>query len=240
VAEFPYQRILVKLSGEAFEGKREHGIDPEFTQEIAKEIAQVHKTGVQIGIVIGGGNFFRGTSAAENGLERVTGDYIGMLAGVMNALAMQGQLEKIGVNTRVMSAIDMPRIAEPYIRRRAIRHMEKGRVVIFAAGTGNPFFTHDMAGVLRALETNCQILFKATKVDGVFEKDPVEHPEAEKFDQLSFIEASTNPNISVMDRSAITLCAENKLPIVVFNLTVPGNLQKACAGESIGTRIDEE
>lgn len=238
MSTLPYERVLLKVSGEAFLGKRDSGIDPEFTLEIARQIAEIVSLKVQIGIVIGGGNIFRGTAASENGLERATGDYIGMLATVMNALALQEALEKVGVPTRVQSAITMPGIAEPYIRRRAIRHMEKGRVVIFAAGTGNPYFSTDMAGALRALETDCQILFKATKVDGVFDKDPIKHPDAKKFEHLKLIEAQNNPEIKVMDTSAIALCAENKLPIVIFNLLESGNLKKAVEGGTIGTRLD--
>lgn len=238
MAKNSYKRVLLKVSGEAFLGKRESGIDPEFTLEIAKQIQEVVAHGIQMGIVIGGGNMFRGTAAQENGLDRATGDYIGMLATVMNALALQEALEKVGVPTRVQSAIAMPDIAEPYIRRRAIRHMEKGRVVIFAAGTGNPFFSTDMAGALRALETNCEILFKATKVDGVYDKDPVKFNGAKKFEHLRLLEAQNNPDIKVMDTSAIALCAENSLPIVIFNLLIPGNLKKAVTGEAIGSRLD--
>lgn len=232
-----YERILLKLSGEAFLGKRQYGIDPEFTRELAKQIAEVSRIGVQVGIVIGAGNIFRGLSAAEHGLDRATGDYMGMLATVMNALALQDALEKLDVPTRVLSALEIPGVAEPYIRRRAIRHLEKERVVIFAGGTGNPFFTTDMAAALRALEINCDIVLKATKVDGVYDKDPIKYPSAKKFEHLSYLEAIANHTIQVMENAAITLCMDNKLPIVVFNLLKPGQIKRIIQGESVGTTI---
>lgn len=232
-----YERILLKLSGESFQGERTHGLEPNFIAKIALEIKAAFDTGVHIGIVIGGGNFFRGLAAEENGLERATGDYIGMLATVMNALALQETLEKTGVDVRVQSAVEMPGIAEPYIRRRAIRHMEKGRVVIFAAGTGNPYFTTDTAGALRALETNADVFIKATKVDGVYSKDPKTDPQATKFETLSYSQVMENDHIAVMDKNAIQLCKDNKLPVLVFNVTKEGNLARVLKGENIGTVI---
>ncbi len=232
-----YKRVLLKLSGEAFLGKRHYGIDPEFTRELAQQIAEVARLGIEVAVVIGAGNIFRGLSAAEHGLDRATGDYMGMLATVMNALALQDALEKQGAPTRVLSALEIPGVAEPYIRRRAMRHLEKDRVVIFAGGTGNPFFTTDMAAALRALEINCDVVLKATKVDGVYDKDPVKYKDAKKFDSMSYLEAISNDKIQVMDNSATTLCMDNKLPIVVFNLLKPGTIKKIVQGESIGTTI---
>ena len=232
-----YRRVLLKLSGETFLGKRESGIDPEFTQWLAKEIIKAQKAGIQISVVVGGGNIFRGTSAAEHGLERTVGDYIGMLATIMNALALQAALEKEGQETRVLSAIEIPDVCEPYIRRRALRHLEKGRVVIFAGGSGNPYFTTDTAAALRALETESQIILKGTKVDGVYDKDPTKFKDAKKFDTISFKDTITNKEIEVMDNSALSLCMDHKIPIVVFNLAVDGNIAKAASGEKIGTLI---
>lgn len=232
-----YRRILLKLSGEAFLGKRDHGIDPQFTLWLAREIKKTVKTKVQIAIVVGGGNIFRGTAAEEHGLERTTGDYIGMLATIMNSLALQAALEKESQETRVLSAIEIKDVCEPYIRRRAIRHMEKGRVVLFAAGTGNPYFTTDTAAALRALETNCDIILKATKVDGVYEKDPNIDKTAKKFDHLNFKEAITNRDIEIMDNSALSLCMDHNIPIQIFDLSKEDNIQKAAAGEQVGTII---
>lgn len=232
-----YKRVLLKLSGETFLGKREYGIDPKFTQWLAKEIIKAVKTGTQIAIVVGGGNIFRGTSAAKHGMERTVGDYIGMMASVMNALALQAALEKENQQTRVLSAIEIKDVCEPYIRRRAIRHLEKGRVVIFGAGTGNPYFTHDTAAALRALEVNCDIVAKATKVDGVYDRDPTKYKGAKKFEHISFEEAITNRDIEIMDNSALSLCMDNKIPILVFNLLKEGNIARAASGEKLGTLI---
>lgn len=232
-----YKRVLLKLSGEAFLGKREYGIDPQFTSWLAKEIIKARETGTEIAVVVGGGNIFRGTSAAEHGLERTVGDYIGMLATIMNSLALQAALEKENQQTRVMSAIEIKDVCEPYIRRRSIRHLEKGRVVIFAAGSGNPYFTTDTAAALRALETECQIILKATKVDGVYDKDPTKHKDARKFEEIDFKQAITNKEIEIMDNSALSMCMDHDIPILVFNLTVEGNIQKAVSGEKLGTMI---
>lgn len=232
-----YKRILLKLSGEAFLGKRDYGIDPQFTGWLASEIIKAQKLGTQIAIVVGGGNIFRGTSAAEHGLERTVGDYIGMLATIMNSLALQAALEKENQATRVLSAIDIKDVCEPYIRRRALRHLEKGRVVIFAGGTGNPFFTTDSAAALRALETECEIILKATKVDGVYDKDPKKHKDVKKYETLTFSAAIADKNIEVLDNSALSLCMDHKIPILVFNLLEEGNIEKAVSGEKIGTLI---
>lgn len=232
-----YSRILLKLSGETFLGKREYGIDPEFTRWLAKEIIKAVQISTQVAVVVGGGNIFRGTAAAEHGLERTVGDYIGMLATIMNALALQAALEKEKQAARVLSAIEIKDVCEPYIRRRAIRHLEKGRVVIFAAGTGNPFFTTDTGAALRALETECEIIFKATKVDGVYDKDPQKDKTAKKYETLSFKEALTEKEIQVMDNSALSLCMDHNIPIRVFNISEADNIQKAAAGEEIGTLI---
>ncbi len=237
VAQAKYKRVLLKLSGETFLGKRDYGIDPEFCQWLAKEIIKAIKGGTQISAVVGGGNIFRGTAAAAHGLERTVGDYIGMLATIMNALALQAALEKQKQSTRVLSAIEIKDVCEPYIRRRAIRHLEKGRVVVFAGGTGNPYFTTDTTAALRALETNCEIIFKATKVDGVYNKDPQKFKDAKKFDHLTFKEAITDKQIEILDNSALSLCMDHKIPILVFNLNQEDNIQKAVAGEKIGTLI---
>lgn len=237
MAKAKYNRVLLKLSGETFLGEREHGIDPKFTVWLAREIIKAQKTGVQIAIVVGGGNIFRGTAAEENGLERTVGDYIGMLATIMNSLALQTALEKEGQAARVLSAIEIKDVCEPYIRRRAIRHLEKGRVVIFAAGSGNPYFTTDTAAALRALETNCQIILKATKVDGVYDRDPQKYKDAKKIDKLSFKEAITNKDIEIMDNSALSLCMDHSIPILIFDLLGEGNITRAAEGEQIGTLI---
>ena len=231
-----YKRILLKLSGEALAGEQGFGIKVDTIQEIAKGVAAAHETGVEIGIVIGGGNIFRGIAASATGMDRSSSDYMGMLATCMNALALQDALEKLNVFTRVQSAIEMAEIAEPYIRRKAIRHLEKKRVVIFAAGTGNPYFTTDTASALRAMEIDAEIVMKATKVDGVYDKDPKKFPDAVKFDELSYIEV-LNRQLNVMDSTAISLCMDNALPILTFNLDNPANIMKAINGEKIGTLI---
>jgi uridylate kinase len=235
-AALRYRRILLKLSGEALLGDRSYGVDPEFCKFIAKQVAEVHSLGVQVGIVVGGGNIFRGMAAAAKGMDRATGDYIGMLATVMNGLALQDALEKAGVPTRVMSAIAMNEVAEPYIRRRAIRHLEKGRVAIFVAGTGNPYFTTDTAAALRAVEINAEVLLKATKVDGVYDRDPLTHPDARRYAQLGYADLLRD-QLKVMDAAAVSLCMENDLPIVVFDLNRPDNITKVAAGEPVGTVI---
>src|SRR3990167_39899 len=232
-----YKRVLLKLSGETFLGKRQYGIDPMFTQWLAREIIKAAKGGTQISIVVGGGNIFRGDKAAEHGLERTVGDYIGMLATIMNSLALQAALEKEGQQTRVLSAIEIKDVAEPYIRRRAIRHLEKGRVVIYAGGTGNPYFTTDTAAALRALETNAEIILKGTKVDGVFDRDPHKFKDAKLLPQVSFENAIKDKQIGVLDNSALSLCMDHKIPILVFNLNKEDNIRKAVSGEKIGTLI---
>ena len=232
-----YKRVLLKLSGETFLGKRAYGIDPEFTIWLAREIIKATQTKTQISAVIGGGNIFRGTSAAEQGLERTVGDYIGMLATIMNSLALQAALEKEGQPTRVLSAIDIKDVCEPYVRRRAIRHLEKGRVVLFAGGTGNPFFTTDTTAALRALETGSEIILKATKVDGVYDKDPIKFKDAKKFESLTFKQALTEKDIEILDNSALSLCMDHKIPVLVFDLNREDNIQRAVAGEKIGTLI---
>jgi len=232
-----YKRVLLKLSGETFLGERKFGIDPKFTQWLAKEIGKAIKTGSQISIVVGGGNIFRGTSAAEHGLERTVGDYIGMLATIMNSLALQAALEKEKIQARVLTSIEVKDVAEPYIRRRAIRHLEKGRVVIYAGGTGNPYFTTDTTAALRALETNCDIILKATKVDGVYNRDPTKHKDAKKFENISFKQAITEKEIEILDNSALSLCMDHKIPILVFDLNKEGNIERAVAGEKLGTLI---
>ncbi len=232
-----YKRVLLKLSGEAFAGDQEFGIDPKFLEYISHEIKSLVDYGVQLAIVIGGGNIFRGVEGMEIGIDRATGDYMGMLATVINALALQSALERIvEIPTRVLSAIDMRQVAEPYIRRRAIRHLEKGRVVIFAAGTGNPFFSTDTAGALRAIEIGADLFIKATKVDGIYTDDPIKNPNAEFIQEISYIEA-IRMGLRVMDHTALTLCKDNKLPILIINLKKPGNLLKAVMGERVGSLI---
>jgi uridylate kinase len=234
-----YRRVLLKLSGEALLGSREFGIDPAVVQTISREVADVHALGVQVGMVLGGGNIFRGVqTAARGGVDRVTGDQMGMLATVMNSLAFQDGLEAVGVETRVLSAVAMPQVAEPFIRRRAIRHLEKGRVVILAAGTGNPYFTTDTAAALRAMELRAEVLMKATKVDGIYDKDPQQHPDAVLFTELSYREVMAR-RLAVMDATAITLCMDNRMPILVFNLTRPGSIVAAVKGEPIGSIVKE-
>ena len=232
----PYKRILLKLSGEALMGSQGHGIDLAVIDTIASEIKEIYEHGIQIAIVIGGGNIFRGLSAAAKGMERASADYMGMLATVLNALALQNTLENKGVATRVQTAIEMRELAETYIRRRAVRHLEKKRIVIFAAGTGNPYFTTDTAAALRAMEINADVIMKATKVDGVYSADPVKDKTAVKFDQLTYLDV-LQKNLKVMDAAAISLCMDNNLPIIVFNLNVPGNIKKIVAGEPLGTMV---
>ena len=232
----PYKRILLKLSGEALMGDNTHGIDPERIQLYCKEISSLVKTGVEIAIVIGGGNIFRGLSAASKGIDRVQADYMGMLATVINGLALQSSLEGMGIQTRLQTALKMEAIAEPYIKRRAVRHLEKKRVVIFSAGTGNPFFTTDSAAVLRAIEINADVILKGTRVDGIYNLDPEKNKNAVKFDKISFDEAITK-NLKIMDSTAFTLSKENNLPIIVFNMNKPGNLNKITEGKQIGTIV---
>jgi uridylate kinase len=231
-----YRRILLKLSGEALLGNRQYGVDPDFCAFIATQLAEVHRLGVQIGIVVGGGNIFRGLAAAAKGMDRATGDYIGMLATVMNGLALQDAIEKAGVPTRVMSAIAMNEIAEPYIRRRAVRHLEKGRVVILAAGTGNPYFTTDTAAALRAVEIGAEIILKGTRVDGVYDSDPMTNPGATRYDRLTYSQVLAQ-RLGVLDATAVSLCMENDTPIIVFDLNKPENITRVATGESIGTLI---
>ena len=232
-----YKRVLLKLSGETFLGKREYGIDPIFCQWLAKELIKAQKTGTQLSVVVGGGNIFRGERAAEHGLERTVGDYIGMLATIMNSLALQAALEKENQDTRVLSAIEVKDVCEPYVRRRAIRHLDKGRIVIFAGGTGNPYFTTDTTAALRALETKCQIILKGTKVDAVYDKDPKVYKDAKKLENLTFKQALTDKQIEVLDNNAISLCMEHNIPILVFDLNKEGNIEKAVSGQKIGTLI---
>lgn len=231
-----YQRVLLKLSGEALMGGLGYGIDPVVVQSIAQEVAQVVSKGIQIAIVVGGGNIFRGVKAASAGMDRATADYVGMIATVMNAITLQDALEQAGVPTRVQSAIAMQEIAEPYIRRRAIRHLEKKRVVIFGAGSGNPFFTTDTTAALRAAEIDAEVIFKATKVDGVYDSDPHINPDARRYNTLTYGHV-LNQDLRVMDSTAIALCKENNIPIMVFDLTVAGNIYRAVMGESIGTLV---
>lgn len=234
-----YKRILLKLSGEALSGDRDGGISPEVLENIAKEIKIATEMGVEIGIVMGGGNIHRGVAGATIGMDRTTSDHMGMLATVINSVAFQDCLERMGVFTRVLTAIEMRRIAEPYIRRRAIRHLEKKRVVIFAAGTGNPYFTTDTAAALRATEIDADVILKATKVDGIYDKDPMKFNDAVKFESLSYMDV-INKGIKVMDTTAITLCMENNLDIMVFNMFEKGNIQKVVIGDKVGTIVTKE
>ncbi|MBM3706746.1 MAG: UMP kinase [Actinobacteria bacterium] len=231
-----YKRILLKISGEALIGKLDFGIDPKIMDNIANQVKTVIEMDVEIAIVIGGGNFWRGVAASANGMDRTTADYIGMLATIMNALGLQDALEKKGVMTRVQSSITMQEIAEPFIRRRALRHLEKKRVIIFAGGTGNPYFSTDTAAALRALEINAEIMFKATKVDGVYDKDPKKYPDAKKYDELTFIEV-LDKDLKILDSTATSLCMENNLPVIVFDITKPGNVRNAVLGKKIGTLV---
>jgi len=231
-----YKKILLKLSGEALMGEQEFGISSEVIASYSRQIKEIVDLGVEVSIVIGGGNIFRGLSGAAQGVDRVTGDHMGMLATVINSLALQNSIEKLGVPTRVQTAIEMPKIAEPFIKRKAQRHLEKGRVVIFGAGTGNPYFTTDTAAALRAIEMNTDVVIKATKVDGVYDKDPVKYPDAKKYTTVSYNEVLAK-DLKVMDATAISLCRENKLPIIVFDSLVEGNLKKVIMGEQIGTTV---
>ncbi len=236
--ELKYNRVLLKLSGESLMGKSKAGIDPEILKFFAAEINKIHKLGVQIGLVIGGGNIYRGLNAKDQGIDRVTGDHMGMLATMINSLALQNALEHEGMSTRLMSAIKMEQIAEPYIRRRAVRHLEKGRVVIFGAGTGNPYFSTDTAASLRAVEIDADIILKGTRVDGVFDSDPEKNSEAELYSEISYFEVLTR-KLRVMDMTAISLCQENNLEIKVFNMNIADNLVKIVTGSDIGTSVKE-
>ena len=231
-----YKKILLKLSGEALMGDQEFGISSDVITSYAKQIKEIVDLGVEVSIVIGGGNIFRGLSGAAQGVDRVTGDHMGMLATVINSLALQKSIEKLGVPTRVQTAIEMPKVAEPFIKRRAQRHLEKGRVVIFGAGTGNPYFTTDTAAALRAIEMETDVVIKATKVDGIYDKDPVKYPDAKKYETVTYNEVLAK-DLKVMDATAISLCRENKLPIIVFNSLIEGNLKKVVMGEHIGTTV---
>jgi uridylate kinase len=234
-----FRRILLKLSGEALMGEQNYGIDTAVAESVAREIKAVYDLGVEIAIVVGGGNIFRGVSKSAGNMDRSSADYIGMLATVMNAVVLQDALERLDVPTRVLSAIDIPQLAEPFIRRRAIRHLEKNRVVIFAAGTGNPYFTTDSAAALRALEIKAEVIFKATKVDGVYSEDPVLNPNAKRFERISFQEV-LEKQLKIMDSSAISLCMDNNLPIMVFNMTQSGNILRAVKGDlSVGTLVEK-
>lgn len=231
-----YKKILLKLSGEALMGDKEFGISSDVINSYSKQIKDIVDLGVEVSIVIGGGNIFRGLSGATQGVDRVTGDHMGMLATVINSLALQNSIEKLGVPTRVQTAIEMPKIAEPFIKRKAQRHLEKGRVVIFGAGTGNPYFTTDTAAALRAIEMNAEVVLKATKVDGIYDKDPVKFADAKKYNKVTYNEV-LNKNLKVMDSTAISLCRENKLPIIVFDSLTEGNIKKVIMGEEIGTTV---
>jgi len=238
MAEPLYRRVLLKLSGEVLAGEQDFGIDPVKANYLAEEVQSIRESGVEVGLIIGAGNIFRGMQAASKGMDRVTGDYLGMLATIMNAISVQDALEKVGCETRTLSAINVSQIAEPYIRRRAIRHLEKGRVVIIAGGTGNPFFTTDSAAALRAVELNAEVVLKGTKVDGIYDKDPMIHEDAVKFETVSFSRV-LNDNLRVMDMTAITLCKENNLPIRVFNINHTGDLKALVLGGKIGTLVSE-
>lgn len=236
MAQSPYKRIMLKLSGEALMGDQQYGIDLAVLDKIASEVKEIYGLGIEIAIVIGGGNIFRGLAASAQGMERASADYMGMLATVLNALALQNALENRGVVTRVQSAIEMRELAEPYIRRKAVRHLEKKRVVIFAAGTGNPYFTTDTAAALRAMEIGAEVIMKATKVDGVYSADPMKDPAATKYDRLTYIEV-LQKDLRVMDATAISLCMDNNLPIIVFDLNTAGNINRIVRGESVGTLV---
>lgn len=232
-----YKRVLLKLSGEALKGEREYGVCPATISDIARQIAEVKATGVEICLVIGGGNIFRGIAGATKGMDRSNADYMGMLATIMNAIAMQDALVKINVHTRILSAIEVKEVCESYIRRRAIRHIEKDRVVIFAGGTGNPYFTTDTAACLRAMEVDCEVILKATNVEGVYDKDPRKHDDAKLFEKLTYLDV-LNQGLKVMDATAVSLCMDNNLPMIVFNLKKDGNIRKVIAGEKVGTMVD--
>jgi uridylate kinase len=231
-----YQRVLLKLSGEALMGEQTFGVDPSVANQIATEVSEIQSLGVQTAIVIGGGNIFRGLAASARGMDRSTADYMGMLATVINALALQDALEQKGVPTRVLTAIEMRAVAEPFIRRRAIRHLEKGRVVVFAAGTGNPYFTTDTAAALRAMEIKADVIMKGTKVDGIYSADPMIHKDATRFDRISYLKV-LEQQLRVMDTTAISLCMDNKLPILIFNLRTHGNMKRAIMGEPVGSLV---
>ena len=231
-----YKRILLKLSGEALMGDQTYGIDPAVATQIAKDVAEIQSMGVQTAIVIGGGNIFRGVAASARGMDRATADYMGMLATIINALALQDALEQQNVVTRVVTAIEMRAVAEPFIRRRAIRHLEKGRVVVFGGGTGNPYFSTDTAAALRAMEIKAEVIFKATKVDGIYDADPMIHPGASRFDRISYLQV-LEQGLKVMDSTAVSLCMDNHLPIMVFNLRTPGNILRAITGEAVGSLV---
>jgi uridylate kinase len=235
-AELAYKRILLKVSGEALMGEQTYGIDPEVATQIAKDVAEIQGMGVETAIVIGGGNIFRGVAASARGMDRATADYMGMLATVINALALQDALEQQNVVTRVVTAIEMRAVAEPFIRRRAIRHLEKGRVIVFGAGTGNPYFSTDTAAALRAMEIKADVIMKGTKVDGIYDADPMVKRDAVRYDQISYQQVLER-GLKVMDSTAISLCMDNRLPIVVFNLRTPGNIKRAIAGEPIGSLV---
>lgn len=232
----PYTRLLLKLSGEALIGEGTYGISPNVISQIASEVSQVRALGIELAVVIGGGNIFRGVAGAAQGMDRTSADYMGMLATAINAIAIQEGFEKVGLKTRVMSGIEMPRVAEPFIRRRAMRHLEKGRVVVFAAGTGNPYFTTDTAAALRAVEIGADAVLKATKVDGIYDKDPMIHSDAVKYDHVTYSECLAE-DLRVMDATAISLCRENKMPIVVFELGTPGNIVRVAQRQNVGTTI---
>ncbi|HLJ52825.1 MAG TPA: UMP kinase [Rhizomicrobium sp.] len=232
-----YRRILLKLSGEVMAGDEKFGLDAERVKALATEVAEVARTGVQVGVVVGGGNFFRGVAEAARKMDRVTADHMGMLATVINALALQDALEQMGANTRVMSAIEMHQVAEPYIRRRAIRHLEKNRIVIFAAGTSNPYFSTDTAATLRALEIHAEVIAKATRVNGVYDKDPLKYPDAVMYTKVTYLEVLSK-GLAVMDSTAIAMCRDNQLPVLVFNLNTTGNIMRMSMGENVGTLIN--
>ena len=231
-----YHRVLLKLSGEVLTGDESYGISSAVLNRIAGEVKEIAELGIELGIVIGGGNIYRGISADDQGIDRVSADYMGMLATIINSLALQNAIERQGVPSRVLSAITMPQVAEPYIRRRATRHLEKRRVVILAAGTGNPYFSTDTAAALRAIEINAEVILKATKVDGIYDKDPVIHKDARKYTEINYLEV-LNKGLKVMDATAVSLCMDNKLPMIIFNLTTEGNIKKVLTGEKIGTTI---
>ncbi|MEE9384914.1 MAG: UMP kinase [Nannocystaceae bacterium] len=231
-----YKRVLIKLSGEALQGSQGYGIDPVVLKSLAVDLKEVVELGIETAVVIGGGNIFRGLSASKTGMERTTADYMGMLATVMNAIALQDALEQLAVDTRVLSAIEMKEVAEPYIRRRARRHLERGRIVIFAAGTGNPFFTTDTAASLRAAEVGAEVLLKATKVDGIYNRDPMLHPDAVRYERLTYLDVLSR-DLNVMDATAISLCKDNDLPIIVFDMLAKGNMRRVLCGEKVGTTV---
>ena len=235
--DYKYKRVLLKISGEALAGDQGYGIDPKVVDDLAEEILPIVKDGVQLAVVVGGGNIFRGLAGSAEGMDRAQADYIGMLATVMNALALQDAFERHGIFSRVQSAINMLEVSEPYIRRRAMRHLDKGRVVILAAGTGNPYFTTDTTAALRACELDVECLMKATKVDGVYDSDPVTNPDAKKFDRISYMEV-LNRGLHVMDATATSLCMDNDMPMIVFDLTTSGNISRALKGESVGTTVE--